>query len=304
MVETAEAAVKVHKAEVRERIANGQTLTPAQKSKAVLVTFRGVGGLNAETIVSRHHELKVLCDHMKMVEDPYSWTLPVENIRPTLNWTSKWGNHEDAMLLVGAWIHGFGNWELMIGDPNLGLANKVFLEEGKKTEEGAAKPIPNAIHLVRRGDYLLGLLREQQDKIREYEQSMRRQSGNKNRSVTPANGSTRPSSVHNSNGKRPRGDDDADTPKNSGKKKRITTPTFTESEDEYPASMDEEVVKTELRPVRQYLRQLKDKTHTRDEKVAVLKISLKAIGERIEEVVKTKVRRGENEEKWRKHLWL
>jgi chromodomain-helicase-DNA-binding protein 1 len=287
----------VHKAEIRDRLAGGQTLTPAQKSKAVLVTFRGVTGLNAETIVSRFHELSVLCDHLERIEDKYSWTLPVENIRPTLNWTSRWGTHEDAMLLVGAYIHGFGNWEIIVADKKLGLEGKVFLEEGKKSDETGSKPIPNAIHLVRRGDYLLGLLREQQEKIREYEQSMRRTSQKLHTPVPPSIPS----------GSSKRGRDEADDGSGSArkeKKKRPVTPTFTDSEDDYPESMDEGIVKEELRPVKTYLKLIKDtKQQSRDEKVQVLKSSLKAIGERIDEVVKTRAEKGESEERWRRHLW-
>jgi len=282
---------------MRERLAKGQTLTPAQKSKAVLVTFRGVTGLNAETIVSRFHELNVLCDHLERIEDKYTWTLPVENIRPTLNWTSRWGPHEDAMLLVGAYIHGFGNWELMVQDKRLGLKDKVFLEEGKKADEppGGNKPIPNAIHLVRRGDYLLGLLREQQEKIREYEQSMRRTS-----QKVPTSLST----PHPSSAKRGRDEDEGAGSVRKEKKKRPVTPTFTDSEDDYPESMDEAVVKEELRPVKTYLKLIKDtKQQSRDEKVQVLKSSLKAIGERIDEVVRIRAEKGENEERWRRHLW-
>lgn len=298
-MEECEGAVKIHKAEIRDRLARGQTLTPAQKSKAVLVTFRGVSGLNAETIVSRFHELRVLCDHLEGLEDKYTWTLPVENVRPTLNWTSRWGTHEDAMLLVGAYIHGFGNWELMVNDAKLGLADKVFLEEGKKTDDSGSKPIPNAIHLVRRGDYLLGLLREQQEKIREYEQSLRRQT-QKGSSHTPV-----PTPYPTGSSKRAREEtDDGANSAGKGKKKRPVTPTFTDSEDDYPESMDEATVKEELRPVKTYLKLIKDtKQQSRDEKVQVLKSSLKAIGERIDEVVKTRGARGENEDRWRKHLW-
>lgn len=294
LVEECEAAVAVHRGEIRQRIESGQTLTPAQKSKAVLVTFRGVSGVNAETVVSRYHELTILCDHLERLEDKYSWELPIENIRPTLNWTSKWGPHEDAMLLVGAYVHGFGNWELMVNDTKLGLADKVFLEEGKKTEDGGSKPIPNAIHLVRRGDYLLGLLREQQEKIREYEQSMKRSQKHSTPVSNSANGSV----------KRAREDDDVNTSVRKEKKKRPVTPTFTDSEDDYPESMDEATVKEELRPVKTYLKLIKDtKQQSRDEKVQVLKSSLKAIGERIDEVVRVRAARGESEDRWRRHLW-
>ncbi|KAJ2989362.1 hypothetical protein NUW54_g8807 [Trametes sanguinea] len=85
------------------------------------------------------------------------------------------------MLLVGAYKYGFGNWEAMAKDPRLGLEGKFFLEEGKKGEDAASKPIPNAIHLVRRGDYLLGILREHDEKIRAIESTLtsRRQHSSK-----------------------------------------------------------------------------------------------------------------------------
>ena len=65
---------------------------------------------------------------------------------------------------------GFGMWDFLTEDPSLGLADKVFLEEGKAApqytvnESGEKifkpKPIPSAIHLVRRGDALLRAIRE------------------------------------------------------------------------------------------------------------------------------------------------
>ena len=149
----------------------GETLTNAQKSKAVLVTYRGVANINAETVLSRHRDLQILFKYLDPLNDDeqYNWQIPIENIRPTLNWSGRWGPSEDAMLLVGAYRYGFGNWEAMAKDARLGLDGKFFLEEGKKGEDAASKPIPNAIHLVRRGDYLLGILREHDEKIRAIE---------------------------------------------------------------------------------------------------------------------------------------
>ncbi len=41
----------------------------------------------------------------------------------------------------------------------------------------------------------------------------------------------------------------------------------------------------------------------RDNKVAILKDSLAAIGRRIEVVLREKEGKGEDRERWRKHLW-
>ncbi|TFK62878.1 hypothetical protein BDN72DRAFT_929644 [Pluteus cervinus] len=140
-------AVKVNEDQKRSRISAGETLTNAQKSKAVLVTCRGIGNISAETVLSRHRDLRILYSILSEVDHPYKWSIPVENIRPTLNWSGRWGPQDDSMLLVGAFQYGFGNWETMAKDPKLGLDGKFFLEEGKKGEDSASRPISNAIHL-------------------------------------------------------------------------------------------------------------------------------------------------------------
>lgn len=179
-------AVEEAEHQKKARAAAGEVLTPAQKSKAVLVTFRKVSNINAETVVSRCRDLKLLYSYLHPLNDPYSWRIPIENIRPTLNWSGRWGPVDDSMLLVGCYLYGFGNWEAMAKDAKLSLDGKFFLEEGKKGEDSANKPIPNAIHLVRRGDFLLGLLREQQEKVRAYETSVRGKGYRMTESPTPA----------------------------------------------------------------------------------------------------------------------
>ncbi|KIK26973.1 hypothetical protein PISMIDRAFT_8521 [Pisolithus microcarpus 441] len=168
-------AVEENNQQKRTRMAAGETLTNAQKSKAVLVTYRNVGNINAETVLSRYRDLRVLNNILAdfSPEELYNWAIPIDNIRPVLNWSGRWGSQEDSMLLVGAHLYGFGNWEAMAKDERLGLEGKFFLEEGKKGEDSSSRPIPNAIHLVRRGDFLLGLLREYDEKFRSYESSLR-----------------------------------------------------------------------------------------------------------------------------------
>ncbi|KAH8814700.1 SNF2 family N-terminal domain-containing protein [Flagelloscypha sp. PMI_526] len=265
--------------------------------------------------VSRCRDLKILYEVLSVQNDPYQWHLPVDNIRPTLNWSGKWTATEDARLLVGAYIYGFGNWEGMAKDAKLGLDGKFFLEEGKKTEGDAAnRPIPNAIHLVRRGDYLLGVLREHEEKIRAYEQSMlnRQRSGGASSShhhhhhhaSLPA--SVRASSSIKRSMSPPMPSSSSYTDGSSKKRKRRPTPTFTDSSssDECP-SMDEATTKEELRPVKKHLKQLKltGEDMPRDDKVALLKEALNAIGQRIEAVLVEKASLGENTERWRRHLW-
>lgn len=231
IIDICASAVRENEDQKRSRIAAGETLTNAQKSKAVLVTCRGVGNINAETVLSRHRDLQILFNVLSELDDPYKWSIPVDNIRPTLNWSGRWGPQDDSMLLVGAFIYGFGNWEAMQKDSKLGLDGKFFLEEGKKGEDAASRPIPNAIHLVRRGDFLLGLLREHEEKLRSYESSLRNKGFKVSVSPPPA---IAPSSSHSHiNSMRRRAESEAvasidDT--SSKKRKRRPTPTFTDSE--------------------------------------------------------------------------
>ena len=70
------------------------------------------------------------------------------------------------MLCVGIVKHGYGAWTAIRDDPELAMHNKFFLEEhrvDKKVERGNAESqakSPGAVHLVRRADYLLGILKE------------------------------------------------------------------------------------------------------------------------------------------------
>ncbi|KAF9568036.1 chromodomain-helicase DNA-binding protein [Agrocybe pediades] len=306
IIEICSQAVKESEEQKRLRMASGETLTNAQKSKAVLVTCRGVGNINAETVLSRNRDLRILYNILSELDDPYKWHIPIENIRPTLNWSGRWGPQDDSMLLVGAYLYGFGNWEAMAKDPKLNLEGKFFLEEGKKGEDAASRPIPNAIHLVRRGDFLLSILREHDEKLRSYESSLRHK-GQLKVSASPPPTAMASTSSHSSLKRRAESEAMASIDDGSSKKrKRRPTPTFTDSEssDECP-SMDEAATKEELRPVKKQLKQLKlsGEDMPRDDKVAILKDSLAAIGRRIELVLNAKEAAGEDKDKWRRHLW-
>lgn len=235
IVQACEDALEASREQKRQQAAQG--LGPTPKHKAVLVTFRGVSGINAETVVSRVNELKILNDHLARVDDSTKWNLPVDNVRPTLNWSGKWSPQDDAMLLVGAWKHGFGSWEKMQDDPALGLKGKFFLDEDKKGKgdesqmgEGSmppansTKPIPNAIHLVRRGDYLLGVLSEYEEKLRSIHMNIRKERPKP--SASPA-----PSGTQSVKRRQPSPAPSSHAPSEPpAKKKRRPTPTFTDSE--------------------------------------------------------------------------
>jgi chromodomain-helicase-DNA-binding protein 1 len=144
-----------HKNHIRELQEAGEPISSSLRQKAILFSFRNVNGINAETVIARHYELKAVVEHFKRIDDVDEYEIPVENLKPTLNWTVDWTAADDAHLLVGIWRHGFGSWEQIQQDPALSLTDKIFLEDSKKADPQASKPaIPGPIHLVRRGDYL------------------------------------------------------------------------------------------------------------------------------------------------------
>lgn len=109
----AEEAVANHKSELRAMQERGETISSSLRQKAILFTFRGIQGINAETVVARHYELKALVEHFKRVEDIDSYAIPHDNLKPTMNWSVEWGARQDSRLLVGIWKYGFGAWDLI-----------------------------------------------------------------------------------------------------------------------------------------------------------------------------------------------
>jgi chromodomain-helicase-DNA-binding protein 1 len=259
-----------------------------------------------------------VCAELNALKDPTKWRLPAENLKATLNWSCEWGATDDAMLLVGAWKHGFGNWETVEKDESLGLQGKLFLDEAKKKEKGKdGKPrIPNAVHLVRRGTYLLEVLRESSvSHVKSSQKPAKRESTGgtpvpkqPKKAKTKANGAGGSGSKPSSKAKAPptsaaAPDDHHDSATNS--KKRRRTPEYSssssESDDQYE-SMDEEACKEALRPVKRELKRLKQSDELpREDKLRVLRECLSAIGGTIN---KSLAERRDDQEKWRKHLWV
>lgn len=148
--------------EQMERETN-RPLTKKDK-KAVLFDFLGVKRLNAETVIERPGELRMLRDIIGSLPDPK--TFRVTDASKAAHYSCEWGAKEDGMLLVGIHRHGYGAWTNIRDDVDLGLGDKFFLEEHRvdkkeervKGEEKTAKA-PGAVHLVRRADYLLSVLK-------------------------------------------------------------------------------------------------------------------------------------------------
>ena len=309
----AEAAVGEHRAHILDLQARGEPISSSLRQKAILFTYQGVSGLNAETIVARHYGLKAVVEHFKRVEDPDRYSIPHDNLKPTQNWTVDWQPEDDTHLLVGIWRHGFGSWELIQQDPTLNLQDRIFMEDPKSSKPDADgnKPktnIPGPIHLVRRGDYLCGI-------IREYEENRRmlieQQAVIDSMPAKEGYGFDNPSiplplaSASKPKASSPITSTTSEMAKSKGKAKRHKTPDYTSSEAESDyESMDEAAVKEALRPAKKHMKKLKGGTDdlSREEKISALKECVAGIGARIDEVVADKS--PADAAKWRKHCWV
>jgi chromodomain-helicase-DNA-binding protein 1 len=155
--------IRLSKEAVRsQRSAQGET--GKKEKKAILFDYKGAKKLNAETLLNRPEELRCLREKVVGLEDRTKFR--IHDVKPITNWSCEWGTREDSMLCVGIVKHGYGAWAAIRDDPELSMHNKFFLEEhrvDKKEERGKAEAqakSPGAVHLVRRADYLLGVLKE------------------------------------------------------------------------------------------------------------------------------------------------
>ena len=148
-----------------------------KEKKAVLFTFKGVKSLNAESLMNRADELTYLKKfiHVHYKEDSLKFKMENKNPKPVQSWSCNWNKQDDENLLVGVYKYGYGSWTHIRDDPFLGLSNKIFLNEqqkaGTKSGSGAdvpkkgkgitgsSKKVPGAIHLGRRVDYLISVMR-------------------------------------------------------------------------------------------------------------------------------------------------
>ncbi len=131
--------------------------------KAVMFDFGEVKKINAETILDRPPQQRLLRRVLNEYADFRAFRL-LEATKAA-HYSCEWGAREDGMLLVGIDRYGFGAWTQIRDDKELGMQDKFFLEEHRiekkqereHTETKGAKA-PGAVHLVRRAEYLLSVL--------------------------------------------------------------------------------------------------------------------------------------------------
>ncbi|KAK6495284.1 hypothetical protein TWF481_003311 [Arthrobotrys musiformis] len=192
IVRLSEEAVKAHEAAQKE---GGAT---RKDKKAILFEYQGVKDINAEKVTQIPDFLRVLRTAISGCPNPLEFRIATAKVK-TEKWSCEWGAKEDGMLCLGIDRYGYKNWVPIRDDPELGLQDKMFLEEhrvDKKAErvKGAAKLSPGAEHLSRRANYLLGLLKDQQERAAQQQAAAtaRYQRGNRNsNSASPIPGKAR-----------------------------------------------------------------------------------------------------------------
>jgi chromodomain-helicase-DNA-binding protein 1 len=163
LVAASQQAVDANKEKVREEEERAGKPLAKKDKKAVLVDFGEVRKVNAETVVERPPQLRLLRRVLREHGDALSFRLP--EATKSAQYSCEWGAREDAMLLVGIDKYGFGAWAQIRDDPELQMQDKFFLEEhrvDKKEErrrtDDRGIQSPGAVHLVRRSEYLLSVL--------------------------------------------------------------------------------------------------------------------------------------------------
>jgi chromodomain-helicase-DNA-binding protein 1 len=157
--------VKQEQTRLKNLEAEANRVITKKDKKAVLFDFGQVKKLNAETIIDRPIEMRILKQAVDAVTDWQNFRI-ADAVKPA-SYSCPWGAREDGMLCIGILRHGYGAWVPIRNDTELGLTDKFYLEEHRvdkkeernKADEKNAKS-PGAVHLVRRANYLLTVLKD------------------------------------------------------------------------------------------------------------------------------------------------
>lgn len=305
-----------------------------KEKKAILFDYKGVKSLNAELIKQRPEDMKLIRDN---VPEKAGTDYRLEKtVKPVAGWSTEWDETQDSMLLLGVRKHGYGAWVQIRDDPLLGMGDKMFLEEHRvekkqqrdATEGKAAPKMPGSVHLGRRIDYLISVLRDSNGgsvsasaSVEPEKKRARKQNGTTGRNSSPAVKTEKKvndkkvkekkiktekdkgdNNNHNNNKSKEKNDKDKPDSKNDN----ASSAKVKKEEDDYSeySSMDEAECKTTLRPVRHSLKRLKQGNNGMDrtEFAALLKKELLNVGDFIEQKV-GEVKDDKQKDKLRKHLW-
>uniref|UniRef100_A0A3B5AN49 Chromodomain helicase DNA binding protein 2 n=1 Tax=Stegastes partitus TaxID=144197 RepID=A0A3B5AN49_9TELE len=144
------AAVQEHEENLKE---NPVEAKGPGKRRGINIKISGVQ-VNAKSIIQHEEEFEPL--HKAVPANPaernkFQLTCRVK----VAHFDVDWDLQDDIQLLLGIYEHGFGNWDLIKTDPDLKLADKILPDDPSKK--------PQAKQLQARAEYLLKLLKKEQD---------------------------------------------------------------------------------------------------------------------------------------------
>ncbi|KAK9325799.1 SNF2 family N-terminal domain-containing protein [Lipomyces orientalis] len=324
-------AVSQEEAKRLDQVQQNQDQAQKKVRKAILFEYKGIKNLNAELILQRPLDMKVLYDAIPE-DDPYSFKL-TGHVKPVHGWNCEWTINEDNMLLVGVRKYGYGGWASIRDDPTLPMGNKFFLEEHRiekkeerVKEEKSGPKMPGPVHLGRRVEYLINVLRETSgggdQEIKDVKRRKRNAAGRQPKSGS-ASASPAPTAVkvksESSSSSKPTDSILQERSASSGAVTNVKVKERHFKKSDSPkvirrtpgddvtsdySSMDEASCKEILHPVRQSLRRLKQGGSglDRSDWAVILKRELTAVGDFIQSKVSAVP--SDEQEKLRKHLWV
>ncbi|KAH6648435.1 P-loop containing nucleoside triphosphate hydrolase protein [Truncatella angustata] len=163
LVQAAHDAKERNEDELRQQEQQTRKKLTKKDVKAVMFDFGEIKKINAETILERPPQLKLLRRVINEHSDFHDFRLA--EATKAAHYSCEWGAKEDGMLMVGIDRYGFGAWTNIRDDRELGMQDKFFLEEHRVEKKAAREQgddkgakAPGAVHLVRRSEYLLSVL--------------------------------------------------------------------------------------------------------------------------------------------------
>lgn len=122
------------------------------KQARVLLDLLGETGVDAVDLLKRCEDLQMLRRHISAFDQDIQFRLK-NTVKPPSYPNIRWKSSNDAMLLVGVYRYGLGNWLSIAQDSSLGLGDKIGVSGNKLSKTGA----PDSTKLMRR---IVTLLRE------------------------------------------------------------------------------------------------------------------------------------------------
>nr|CAG8475413.1 6731_t:CDS:2 [Entrophospora candida] len=123
------------------------------RGRAIMTSYRGIEKINAGSFIQRIIDLRAV-NSLEAISDPSRFTISFSP-KPVGSWFTEWGQEEDSLIISGIYKHGYGNWQTIREDPDLGLQEKLSVDKDDATLRAS-----NIAKVARRTEYLLKVIRE------------------------------------------------------------------------------------------------------------------------------------------------